>query len=1122
MKFSLIKMIFRRYRKIMFSMAMIAVLASSMMNGMYNAWQSMDVSIKKYLSEYGIADAVITTDITDTDMAEVIRRTPGVKKVSARLSGSGQLLTESGEALTAQIISIDKDDILQQHHWEDLADFCGDYLLVDYWFAKQIGISVGDTLRIRTGEDEYRPFTAAGIVSAPETLERTKLDFVGKTYPDFGFVYAPISLLDRETEKESLRMQTEWQEQEAEYRKAEKELQDAWEEGMAELAEAREELERQESAFAEKRDELKEQIRQLTEGRIQLTQGRKELDDAEKTAEERKDQLEQMLERTTGQLLELEDQMMDLKEARNDLSSLLVRLEDARGQLGVARDQITKASGQLQTAMNVMKNARSLWERVHTAGEKIDLPEYMGMTPAEIEQMLANQGITLEGLNGRISQAEDGLAQLKAGEDLIQSGIVRINQSYLPEIQMYLEETEQGVETLSKTHEALQNGIAELEAGRKAIADFEREAPENRELIDQKLQEVKEGIRAIYSGLEEGEAALAEGREQLKEKTAEAETAHAEAESELEEGAKRLQEAWDEIMGWEGYTPLRNEFLIWFEPEITDRRATLKAIEKSLDVTVKSSELYDDSKIKGAIDGTVGPMWELSVVTPIVFTGIVMMVLFLFLSIMIRQSRQHIGILRALGFSRGEIRRSFSLICLMMMAVSSATGGALSVAMTKLLNDVFNSFFLLPEYLFEFNWGVLALSSAGLMLVSVAAVWLSAGSLNRIQPAEAISRAVAAPPKIGSMMQKLLRRMEPLSKFCLLSLKRTPFRFFSSVICLGGAVSCIFASFAFLKSKDQVVIQSFDHQMVYDGQIIFTGEPEEGLDKALRGLDAVQAAERYWGREDEIGFGGKIFRTLLIFLEPETEMVSLNDPAGNPISYPSEGVMLSAKCANQLGVKVGDRVTIGEAEIPVTGISRQMGMDFAYFPAKERTLFHSTFQTGWMIRLREESNRAEVVSLMNGKEGYVTTLWKSLMRKGYTDVMATYDLYMALFVGLCCAMGILIVVNTGRNNLNEQKLPLSVLRAMGFQHRQIARRWFLQSFLFFLFSLAIGFPGGRFAAIYCLDRMKMSDRAMEYIPSAYQYLWTAGLLFAFLVIGHLMTVRVMKKWDLVENTKGRE
>jgi ABC-type antimicrobial peptide transport system permease subunit len=125
-------------------------------------------------------------------------------------------------------------------------------------------------------------------------------------------------------------------------------------------------------------------------------------------------------------------------------------------------------------------------------------------------------------------------------------------------------------------------------------------------------------------------------------------------------------------------------------------------------------------------------------------------------------------------------------------------------------------------------------------------------------------------------------------------------------------------------------------------------------------------------------------------------------------------------------------------------------------------------------------------------------------------------------VAICCAVGVLIIVNTGRNNLNEQKLSLSVLRAMGFQHRQIARRWFLQSFLFFVFSLAIGYPVGRTAAIYCLDRMKMSDRAMEYIPAAFQYVWTGILAFGFLVIGHLITVRVMKKWDLVENTKGRE
>ena len=295
MKLSLIKMVFRRYRKIMVSLVMIAALGVALMNGMFNAWESLDVSLKTYLTEYGIADASISADITDTDAAEKIRQVDGVANVIARLTGSSQVMTPSGNMLTAQIISMDKEDFLQLYHWEDSQEPAGDYILADYWFALNNGLSVGDELRIRTGDDEYRPFTVAAVVSAPETLERTKLNLGGKYYPDFGFLYAPVSLLETETEKEKSRMTAEWKEKEDEYLQAEKEFRESWDEGQAELTKAREELEKQEKDFNEKRTELKDQIRELTEGRARLILGRKELADAEETAEERKKELEGQL-----------------------------------------------------------------------------------------------------------------------------------------------------------------------------------------------------------------------------------------------------------------------------------------------------------------------------------------------------------------------------------------------------------------------------------------------------------------------------------------------------------------------------------------------------------------------------------------------------------------------------------------------------------------------------------------------------------------------------------------------------------------------------------------------------------------------------------------------------------
>ena len=1105
----------------MISLVAIAALAIGLLNGMFNAWLSLDRTMKAYLSEYGIADAVISTETTGTNPAEALRQVDGVANVIARITGSSQLITPSGNMLTAQIISMDKEDILRLHHWEEAGSPDGDYVLADSWFARQNGIAAGDILRIRTGEDEYRPFTVAAVVSAPETLERTKINSAGGYYPDFGFLYAPISLLETETEKETQRMIEEWKEKEQEYLQAQLDAQAAWDEGQEELNQAWEELEKQEKAFETKRAELKEQIRELTEGRVQLMLGRRELDNAEETAEERKEELAQTLDRAAGQLLETEDTIAELTEARNDLYSLTVQLENAKGQLSVLRDNINARTSQLRGAVSYMNEAQTIWQSVRS-GDTDAIPEALAGDVDDLESTLERHGITPENLDGWISQANSGIGRLNSGSSRIQNGIVQINREYLPEIQKYLEQTEQGLEMIYGIHASLQDGIAELEAGLKAIEDFEREAPDNKEEISRKLSEVESALEEIYSGIEEAETELAEGRGTLEEKDSEAREAQSKAEEELAEGARSLENAWKELTAWEGYTPLRNEFLIWFDKDVTDPRAVLKAAEAVLDVPVLNSELYADSRVADVIRSNLEPLWSMAVVVPLLFVAVMMVVLFLFLSIMIRQSRQSIGILRALGFSKGQVRRIFMTACVLLMLAASVLGEAFSLFITKLFNDYFKVHFSLPFYISAVSVPVLALSAAAFVLLAVCAVAVSTRQISRIQPAEAFSREPPAPPKMGRVVRFLLRRVNPLSKFSLLSLRRTPFRFITSVLSIAGAVSIIFGTLSFIVSKNAVLSEVFGSQIRYDGQVVFAEEPEDPALQALGQMQDIAAAERYWLREESISCAGKTVRGNLMFVEPGTDMIALTDTDGNPIEWPAEGIVLSGSFAEALGVKPGDTVMVGSAEEKVAAVTRQMAMEFQFLPVSEIGRFPGAEQTGWLIRLREGADGREISERLYKENGFVTILWKSLMQSGFEEMFSDFDLYIWLMVALCGVVGMFIVVNTGRNNLQEQSLSLSILRAVGFLHHEISARWFLQSLLYFICSLLIGYAVGRVIAVKALELMSNSLRRMEYFPSVFQYAWTAVSTFVFILAGHLITMRAMRKWDLVENTKGRE
>ena len=231
------------------------------------------------------------------------------------------------------------------------------------------------------------------------------------------------------------------------------------------------------------------------------------------------------------------------------------------------------------------------------------------------------------------------------------------------------------------------------------------------------------------------------------------------------------------------------------------------------------------------------------------FVAVMMVVLFLFLSIMIRQSRQTIGILRALGFSKGQARRIFMAACVLLMLAASVLGEGFSLFITKLFNDYFKAHFSLPFYISAVSGTVFALSAATFVLLAVCAVATSTRQISRIQPAEAFSRESPAPPKMGRVIRFLLRRVNPLSKFSLLTLRRTPFRFITSVLSIAGAVSIIFGALSFIVSKNAVFSEAFGSRIRYDGQVVFAEEPEDTAVRKLGQMQDIAAAERYWLRE---------------------------------------------------------------------------------------------------------------------------------------------------------------------------------------------------------------------------------------------------------------------------------
>ena len=1124
MRKPLLRAVAVRFRKILFTMALISAVCCSFVVAMINAYGSLKKNFDTYLADYGIADAVISTETTSGSIAEKLSAVPGIARVESRLTATVQFYTPSGRMLVGYVATLHDEEIQKLHRWEQETGISGNYVLVDRYFARRNGLSTGNELLVRH-DGETRTFRIGAIVSSPETITGAKLEGLGGYYSDVGYVYVPASLLAAETQREFDRMMAEWEEKQDEFTQLQEEARQAWERGEKELENARTELEDREQEFEDSKKDLKGKIRDLTSARLQLVLGRKDLDDAEATAAERKEQLREALARAEEQLLELEDRQAELEEARNDISSLVVRLEDARGRLIVARNQLSGAESQLQVTLTAMREAKNVWDRVN-AGEGTDvLPELIGsqvdISAGELEEKLEQRGITPETLDETIRQAESGTSRLQTGSDRVQNAIRQITRDYMPELMDYLEEIEQGLEVIAGSRTALADGIVRMEDGLQAILDFETEAPENRELLENKLREVEDALRVIYDGIAEGEGALAGGREQLDEETEKAARTRQEAEDELSEGEESLNAALEELNAWEGYSPLRNEFLLMFDPGVTDRQSVLDAAVDALDGIATGSVLYEDSTLRRRISDNLDPWVTMASFLPLIFTGLVLLVLFLFLSMMIRQSRRECGILRALGFEAMEIRKLFCAVCFLMMIPALFLGAGLSFPLLDIFNRYYQAVFTFPDAVQVFDWKMFGLFAAVMIAVTQLAALVTTSSINSVHPAEIMRRQPFQTHPRSRRGDRLLRRLGPMAKLSLKSLGRNKLRFYSSAACIAAAAAIIFACMAFLVSTEHIETEIFDLRIRYDGQVLFSGKPDEALAEEIRALPCVRRLEPVRAYSPRIAFGDREVNVSVMAVSPDTELLAVPDLQGNVIPVPESGIILEESAAEQLGARPGDTVAADGVPLTVAALSRQAGNLCSYISDTQAEALGDPEQYTWMVSLEGDAEQL-LAERLEQEDCFVMTIWTGVLRSSVHEFLQLFAIYAWIGVGFSVLVGMLILVTTNQTNLLEQKRELSILRAMGFQHSEISRHWFTHSLLYLLCALGFGIPLGLWIAKTAFRLLTNDSRHFIYIPDSFQYLWTFGILLLFLAAAHVWSMRSMKKWDLAESIRDTE
>ncbi len=824
-------------------------------------------------------------------------------------------------------------------------------------------------------------------------------------------------------------------------------------------------------------------------------------------------------------ITELENAGLDATEyiaARQEILDLLEII-------GISRDQVSQFVEDLKAFVDEMQESRRLLIlMLDVVGE----PENIEILRVKIvdacneflDKYVKDRKITEEVLNAamryienaeqKINDSENTLLDLKKqiedGLAQIEDGLKQIADGY-KELDGYDAKVRDGEAAINKTAQELDDYSRQIADGYKQTADGRKQAEDYR-------KEIASGIRRIDNEILDGKKQYAEGEQKVNDAREELETKWSEAEEELSKAKEDLDKAKEELDSWEGYDSYCNQFLIRIREGASDSDVLSKAEKVLGDVKIKDSYTYDTSIVKRKIDANVDPIEIIALFVPIVFFAVAMIVVSLFMSLLIRQCRREIGILRALGYSRNAIVLIFCVINAFASLCAVLLGFAIGFAVSRYIGTYFKGFFDLPDFCYVLPWRRIVISAALTFVVGQFATLLGTGFVSRISPTEAMSR----PTPQGSVHSgNFMGNAEPFFKYSVLSLLRGKVRFFVSVICISFSVMLILMAISFYLSKNEILNEYFNKRINYDCEVFTKSEPSAAFVQRIADSGYARDPEVVGYYQRGIIANGVNKRATLKVISKDTDKIRILDPRGERIDLSEEGIILEKHLADELKVKAGDEVLIDGHYFRVSALSEQSEVRRQYLSFEAAEVLGKPDASAVILDIDTEDEVAFLEKLSRDDEyGYASFTDRAY--KAWIKNFEAFTVAAVIVIVFSILIGFVVVFNTLRANLQQQKRELCVIRTLGFLHSQVSAKLFSQSGLYFVFAGILGVPLGIVLTKVILKSIEMDSRSYPYVNSPFIYIISMGIVFAYIIFSHVMSMQMMKKWDLVENVKDKE
>ena len=789
---------------------------------------------------------------------------------------------------------------------------------------------------------------------------------------------------------------------------------------------------------------------------------------------------------------ELNDGKKKLADGKKELADGKKELEDGKKELADGQKELTDNRKKLEDAKLKLEDGRK--KLLESRQEIEDAKKQVVDGRAEYENGLAQFEEQKEAAYSQINQA---LAAGYMNQAMYDAQKAQIDLQLAP-----------AQAELDAARQELELAEAEIADGEKKIADAEKE-------LSDAEKEISDGEKK----LEDGEAELADARRKIADaaiEIAEAELEIADAESEIADGEKKIADARKELRD--------------AEKEIDDIEYPTTYV-LGRDANVGYACFESDSSIVDSV----------SRVFPIFFILIAALICMTTMTRMIDEQRTQIGVLKALGYRRGQIMSKYVIYSGSAAALGSVFGFFVGIHLFPwIIWWVYGLMYGFADIIFQYNWILGGICLAVSMLCCVGTTIFSCSAELKEVPAQLIRpKAPQAGKRIWmEYLPFIWNKLSFLVKVSIRNTFRYRRRFIMMVIGISGCTALLITGLGVKDSIGNVVTAQYDQIYHIDYTVSFQKDmKEKDQNRFLEEAGSVMkdCLFVYTGSADARANGYTKALNMIVSDAPEemTKYVSLYNDDG-PISWPETGkAVITHKVGHNMGLSVGDILYVYDSDM------NEMTVEIAAFCDNYVNSYlylnRETFEEAWGPM---ETNAAIVLGI-SGEDGKVADPYKDstvlLDARHVSAVSVTEDFrgqidttlesmnYIILLIVACAgALAFIVLYNLTNINITERIREIATIKVLGFYSVETAQYVFRENILLTAIAAVVGMPLGKALHAFVMSQVTVDMLAFDmYIrPISYVIGVIITFLFAFLV--NLVMQKKLSKISMTESLKSIE